>query len=1539
LVRIVTDQASSLFAEDRFYFALNPANVDSGKLAREGQSPKLDHPANKSEGSTKAQAKLVLNQATAMTKDAIEKTYGYARMAGHPVRRLVERFPDTIWRLGGFPLLLRAVERSRNAVELNKSLEILLLSISNSWRLSEDVETGRGYEMLNFLLCQKIEMFDIGILETLCHAVGIVKHPESSTSQQSALLNPFLFRAILLDFKIWSRTRIEVQLAHLEALGVLLRSSKHRRFNSKRVARMQLSRKLLQRLASLQASSSDGELTEEQNAMLAIELVAMLRSSLVAMFNDVAIRGVTSFIAVHLCTTPTGLYQRQRSVSRAASASDTEQDNDVPTVSVRIDNIAIMVFRMLTELVNERPAFLRKFGSVITARWLRIFVSLTISPRASSLALELMAALVSDDPQYAEQRSATTTEKRMHLWYETIHQAEENKSLRVRRDAIESEMHSAHRWYTQLLPDLQRERAVLATAKERTFELDPIEGPLRMRSKVRELRHFADEEAQRSTSKTFEDSKFSNEAVAEADAGGKYIAPNADDRADRTMTSKDGDRATDVASVDIGERRHASDGIHSADDATILAREDNTAELESHDEKYRRVIRSLDKGDVIEGVENSLRVVFIEYRASLLIFGKRSFYIIDDYFQRPDGELCNVWEAPEEERDSIVMSTLSSSGGSAKQGSASAMSLVQQIEGEHHRTRKWKWSELRLITAKTFLHRKTAIEVSFTDGQTCLLVLADAQKASAVFQTLAGRNRSAANAFQNLCNGVRFAGSEERSTPHGPRQSGGGNFLRLADAMLGRKGIGAITQRWIDRDISNFDYLMCLNIASGRTYQDVTQYPVMPFVLCDYASQSLDLNDPTVFRDLSKPMGAQKTSRMKQFQERYEQLKEMCESEDTDSTKPFHYGTHYSTAATVSGYLVRLRPFDKIVRALQGGMFDLPDRIFSSMGHAFYSAAEGSLGDVRELIPEAFYLPDFLVNKNNFLFGKTQAGVVVDNVELPPWAKGDPRLFIKLHRDALESDHVSAHLHEWIDLVFGYKQRGEAAVKAVNCFHELSYSDGNLDLQAIVSDVERQAVLKTIHMFGVCPGQLFHSEHPARKTSGSSLGRVKRTLSVAHTPWLLVQSIAPLRTLKHSGVHFIYPDSQLGKSYVSPKDYLIMSSMGLSLSLGHLDGSIRFYAKDNMTQVKGIAEQVLAERISCLADGNRSGVSLLGGQADGGNDRATEKTVSRFVVGGVYGSLAVCQVDVSKTYDVAVQHVCRGHRGAITSIDCSPSWSLMVSGSADGTAIIWDDCGAYVQTLKHDAPVHRVRASCGEGGYVATASGMTLSIWSVNGERIASIETGGPYDLISSLAFYEGTAGRSRYEDDQQSICIVFTGHRGKIIGWRCVPDHERVRGNLENHVHDADGVNQVPSRSLWRLEPFHVSEHFDRFLAGSTTNAGMHDEASVLSASPPLITALQFDGDVLLSGDDTGKLYAWCLPGQSVEVSGVGSQCSYCQRKFGVFEKRVQCASCGGQHCAACTYTLAGSPFGAHKYCIDCRDHLSTLVSRTPQTKSPSLT
>lgn len=75
-----------------------------------------------------------------------------------------------------------------------------------------------------------------------------------------------------------------------------------------------------------------------------------------------------------------------------------------------------------------------------------------------------------------------------------------------------------------------------------------------------------------------------------------------------------------------------------------------------------------------------------------------------------------------------------------------------------------------------------------------------------------------------------------------------------------------------------------------------------------------------------------------------------------------HYGTHYSSSMIVCGFMIRMSPFTEIFLALQGGNFDLADRLFSSIPRAWDSASSDNRGDVRELVPEFYYTPAFLMN-------------------------------------------------------------------------------------------------------------------------------------------------------------------------------------------------------------------------------------------------------------------------------------------------------------------------------------------------------------------------------------------------------------------------------------------------------------------------------------------------------------------------------------------------------------------------------------------------
>jgi len=282
----------------------------------------------------------------------------------------------------------------------------------------------------------------------------------------------------------------------------------------------------------------------------------------------------------------------------------------------------------------------------------------------------------------------------------------------------------------------------------------------------------------------------------------------------------------------------------------------------------------------------------------------------------------------------------------------------------------------------------------------------------------------------------------------------------------------ATTAAWRRGAVSNLDYLLYLNAAAGRGFNDLTQWPVMPWVLRDYRSETLNLDDPAVYRDLARPVGALDEERLATLRERMRQMK-------LAKMPPYLYGTHYSAPGYVLYWLIRAAPAHHL--RLQSGRYDAPDRQFHSIAESWESVLTSS-ADVKELTPEFFTPPaDFLVNVRDLPLGcRTRDGAELGDVVLPTWANGSPTTFLRMHRAALESEHVSRRIHEWIDLVFGYKQNGPEAERADNVFHPLTYEDALLDLDAETDPVRRASLEAQMNEFGRAPRRLFAKAHPRR---------------------------------------------------------------------------------------------------------------------------------------------------------------------------------------------------------------------------------------------------------------------------------------------------------------------------------------------------------------------------------------------------------------------------------------------------------------------------
>uniref|UniRef100_A0AAQ4PJX3 LPS responsive beige-like anchor protein n=1 Tax=Gasterosteus aculeatus aculeatus TaxID=481459 RepID=A0AAQ4PJX3_GASAC len=286
-----------------------------------------------------------------------------------------------------------------------------------------------------------------------------------------------------------------------------------------------------------------------------------------------------------------------------------------------------------------------------------------------------------------------------------------------------------------------------------------------------------------------------------------------------------------------------------------------------------------------------------------------------------------------------------------------AVQILAYTEGLHG---KWLFTEIRAVFSRRYLLQNTALEIF-----------------------LANRSKTTPKVVHSL-----------------PRVGVGTNFglpqtrrISLATPKQLFKASN-MTQRWQRREISNFDYLIFLNTISGRTYNDLNQYPVFPWVITNYDSEELDLTLPSNFRDLSKPIGALNPKRAAFFSDRYE-------SWEDDQVPKFHYGTHYSTSSFTMMWLLRIEPYTTFFLNFQGGKFDHADRTFSSVSRAWRNCQRDT-SDVKELIPEFYYLPEMFVNANDYNLGVMEDSAVVSDVELPPWAKS-PEEFVRINRLAVES--------------------------------------------------------------------------------------------------------------------------------------------------------------------------------------------------------------------------------------------------------------------------------------------------------------------------------------------------------------------------------------------------------------------------------------------------------------------------------------------------------------------------------------------------------
>ncbi|KDP41495.1 hypothetical protein JCGZ_15902 [Jatropha curcas] len=741
---------------------------------------------------------------------------------------------------------------------------------------------------------------------------------------------------------------------------------------------------------------------------------------------------------------------------------------------------------------------------------------------------------------------------------------------------------------------------------------------------------------------------------------------------------------------------------------------------------------------------------FLHFFGEFLVEGTGGSAVFKNFDASSNSDVTKLEEKPKSLKWSIHVNFGPQKGVSADNVDTANENVHQRQLKYVKRHRRWNIGKIKAVHWTRYLLRYTAIEIFFSDSVAPVFLNFASLKDAKEVGTLIVSTRN------------------EFLFPRGSSKDKSGTIM-FVDRRVALEMAEIARESWRRRDITNFEYLMILNTLAGRSYNDLTQYPIFPWVLADYSSDVLDFNKSSTFRDLTKPVGALDLKRFEMFEDRYRNFS------DPDIPS-FYYGSHYSSMGIVLYYLLRLEPFTSLHRNLQGGKFDHADRLFQSI-EGTYRNCLSNTSDVKELIPEFFYMPEFLVNSNSYHLGVKQDGEPIGDVSLPPWAKGSPELFVSKNREALESEYVSSNLHHWIDLVFGYKQRGKPAVEAANIFYYLTY-EGAVDLDNMEDELQRSAIEDQIANFGQTPIQIFRKKHPRRGPpipiahplyfAPDSINLTSIVSSTSYPSAVLYINILDsnivvvnqgltlsvklwLTTQLQSGGNFTFSTFQQDPFFGVGSDVLSARRIGSPLaenielgaqcfatmqtptenfliSCGNWENSFQVISLNDGRMVQSIRQH--KDVVSCVA------VTADGSILATGSYDTTVMVWEVLRVRGAEKRVRSTQTELPRKEHVIAEtpfHILCGHDDIITCLYVSVELDIVISGSKDGTCVFHTlREGRYIRSLRHPsghALSKLVASRHGRIVFYADAD-LSLHLYTINGKHLASSESNGRLNCV-----------------------------------------------------------------------------------------------------------------------------------------------------------------------------------------------------------------
>ena len=323
------------------------------------------------------------------------------------------------------------------------------------------------------------------------------------------------------------------------------------------------------------------------------------------------------------------------------------------------------------------------------------------------------------------------------------------------------------------------------------------------------------------------------------------------------------------------------------------------------------------------------------------------------------------------------------------------------------------------------------------------------------------------------------------------------------------KFIDNLLKRWINEDnhygyinneISTFDIIILLNLLSNRSYNDLYQYPVFPLLFFyDKNNNKYSM----VPRTLNSHIGFQTDTtsgqnRKKQFINSYEMTKEEINDGISDIPEAYYFNTHYSNSVYTSNYLLRLFPYSFIAIEIQGDGFDEPNRLFHSIEHCFYSISNLNT-DLRELLPEFYYLPEMFININQINFKKKNDEIPINNVEMPEIIDKNENnnnygcfKFVEYMRNCLEEKNTK--IFNWLHLIFGNRQKYNDINKLDQYFRSETYFNFNKDNNDKLNQyLKNDAIMSSVE-FGLIPIQILFNDKETKDNEKSNYSTINKSV-------------------------------------------------------------------------------------------------------------------------------------------------------------------------------------------------------------------------------------------------------------------------------------------------------------------------------------------------------------------------------------------------------------------------------------------------------------